>query len=237
MNSTPTPIIIGLLFKATPNWRSLLANISKIADQELGIFLQDISLEERKEIYRTFEASTVKKIPYVQLAVDTQDWEIKFFIEKFSTRIFSLPAVASSYQVIDRWPISEAGCLIENPSVEIKDPVFAHDVFSRPGIKGICLDTAALETKRLHQPKLYEADINILDHQVVNCVLISPVANTWYGRLLAKPFHLSSLSDLRYLKHFPQKYFSSPLILKLSNSFEEQLEVKKYLSTMFGDNV
>jgi hypothetical protein len=233
MNVSPSPIILGILFNKRPDWRSLLASIPESNEPEVGIFLQGVNIEERKEIYRALEASSIKKIPYTQLASDAQEWEIKFFIEKFSTSFFSIPATTSSYQIIDHWPSPAATCLIENPPLGINDPIFTQELMLRPGIKGVCLDTSVLEIKRIRQIKMYQADLAVLDHQEVSCLLVSPVSNSWFGRLFSKPYQLDSLSDLRYLKHFPQKYFSSMIVLQLSNSFEEQLEVKQYLQSVF----
>lgn len=235
-NQTPT-IIVGILFSKTPEWRSLLSTIPVALDNQMGLFLQGMGLEDRKEIYRIFETSPIKKIPYVQLASDAQDWEIKFFVEKFSTSVFSLPAVPSSLPIIDHWPLPSTPCLLENSSPEIKDSIFTQETMSRPGVNGVCLDVGALETKRLRQNKLYQADIAVLDHQTVSCVLISPIPHSTLGRLFAKPFRLESLSDLRYLKHFPPKFFSTMMVLELCNSFEEQLEVKQYLASVFGGSV
>ena len=237
MNTSSPMIIIGILFSKNPQWRSLLTTIPATLDNQLGLFLQGMGLEDRKEIYRLFEASSIKKIPYVQLASDTQEWEVKFFVEKFSTSVFSLPAVPTSLPIIDHWPLPTIPCLLENASLEIKDSIFTMETMSRPAVKGVCLNIGALETKRLRQPKLYQIDIAVLDHQTVSCVLVSPIPHSTIGRLLAKPNRLQSLSDLRYLKHFPPKYFSTMMVLQLGNSFAEQLEVKLYLTSVFGGSV
>ncbi len=237
MNNPSQTILLGILFSKTPEWRSLLATLSPVLDSQIGLFLQGVGIEDRKEIYRIFETSAIKKIPFVQLASDAQEWEIKFFVEKFSTSVFSLPAVSSSLALIDHWPLPNTPCLFENVASEIKDSIFNQEIMSRPTVKGVCLDVGALETKRLRQNKLYQADIGVLDHQIVSCALISPIPYSRIGRLFAKPNRLESLSDLRYLKHFPPKFFSGLMVLKLQNSFAEQLEVKQYLTSVFGGSV
>lgn len=237
MNNPSQKIILGIIFNKNSAWRSVLTAITPALDSQLGLFLQGIVLEERKEIYRLLEATPLKNIPYVQLATDSQEWEINFFVEKFATSVFSIPAVSSSLSVIDHWPVPSIACLLENVSPETADSIFTQDIMSRPGIKGVCLDSGALELKRLHQAKLYQVDIGVLDHQTVGCTIISPVPHSTLGRLLAKPNRLTSLTDLRYLKHFSPKFFSSMLVLKLYNTLEEQLEVKQYLASVYGGSV
>ncbi len=233
MNNPSSKIILGIIFNKNPGWRSVLSSITPALDSQVGLFLQGMILEDRKEIYRLLEATPLKNIPYVQLATDSQEWEINFFVEKFLTSVFSVPAVSSSLAIIDHWPVPNIACLLENVLPEISDSIFTQETMSRPGITGVCLDSGALESKRLHQAKQYQVDIGVLDHQVVNCTLISPIPHSTFGRLLAKPNRLTSLTDLRYLKHFSPKFFSSMLVLKLYNTFEEQLEVKQYLASVY----
>lgn len=237
MNIPPVPILFGCVLKDMPEWRDQIQSLIGFPDVQLGIFLQEVPLEQRKNFYTTLEASSIKNIPFVQLASDSQVWEIQYLVEKFSTSVFSLPAHASSLPVIDSWPEVEAVCVVENSSDEVKESIFNQDIFSHSRIKGICLDLGFLENKRIQKNEDYTKDILVLDHQSISCVTVSPLAVSWWEKLSFKPNHLTSLAQLRYLAHFPRHYFGSMVILKLNNSFEEQNEVRLYLNSILNPEI
>lgn len=237
MNNSSVTILFGCVFKNNAEWRSQLQSLINFPSTELGIFLQEVPLTQRKEIYTTLESSSIKNIPFVQLASDSQAWEIKYLAEKFSTQLFSLPALVSSFPIIDAWPEIEAVCVIENSPFNIKDSVFNQEVFNHTGIKGVCLDVSALEYKRIKKNEEYNKDIFVLDHHMISCVTVSSVVSSWWGKITSKPDFITSLNQLRYLAHFPQHYFRSMIILRLNNSFDEQNEVKLYLDSILNSNL
>jgi len=108
---------------------------------------------------------------------------------------------------------------------------------ARPGVKGICLDTAALETDRTRRAKVYQSRLYALDHHPVMCSVVSPVSTSFLSRFSSNSRRLTSLTSLRYLSNLPPKYLESMVVLKLDNFFDEQIEVKQYLEAIFGGSL
>lgn len=233
---TPHPsVLMGLVCNQGARWQTKLPSLVNLQVRELGLFLHDVPLATRREIYRELEKSSLVKIPYVQLALDADDSEIEYLVHKYSTAIFSLPPIAASYTIANRRAADPQTILIENPGPTLKTPEFSEEALSRPGIQGICLDTALLEGDRLHRSKVYQSNLYALDHHPVQCSVISPVPAGMFSRFSNKiSRHLSSLTSLRYLNNLPPKYLQTTLVLQLDNFFDEQVEVKQYLETIFG---
>lgn len=237
MLTSSSSLLFGLVCNQPLDWRSKLPSLTNLQIRELGLFLGGVPLATRREIYRELEKSSVVKIPYVQLPIEADDSEIEYIIQKYSTTIFSLPAVSAAYAVANRRLQAPQTILIENPGTEVAEAEFSEEALNRPGVKGICLDMAVLEDHRLHRPKVYQSQLYALDHHPVLCSVISPLATSWFQRFNKNSCRLTSLTSLRYLHNVPPKYRETKLVLKLDNFFDEQLEVKQYLEAIFGEAV
>lgn len=230
-------LLLGLVCNEPINWRSKLPSLSAFQVRELALYLSGVPLQTRREIYRELEKSSIVKIPYVQLPVDVVDSEIEYIVHKYSTTIFSLPALPAAYAIAARRVNAPQTMLIENPGPEIKDAEFTEESLGRPGVKGICLDTAALEADRVRRPKAYQSHLYALDHHPVACSVISPVSTSWLSRFSSNTRRLTSLTSLRYLTNLPPKFLHTTVALKLDNFFDEQIEIKQYLEAIFGGEV
>lgn len=227
------PIVVGLIATAHSPWREALASLPSLGIKELALFLREMDFDFRRELYQALDAGVVTKIPWVELPLDAREWEILYLSEKFGTNLFSLPADQASAALVKEWGDVKASILIENPEKKDKLPFFTSEFLSQTSAVGVCLDTAALERNRVHDKKSYDAVISTLDHNAVSAALVAPIAKSALRRFLGRPNRLLNLSDLHYLKHFPQAYLSKTIALKLDNSFEEQLEVRAYLQSFF----
>lgn len=228
-------VLMGLVCNQGANWQAKLSGLVNLQVRELGLFLYDVPLATRREVYRALEKSSVVKIPYVQLALDADDSEIEYLVHKYSTNIFSLPALPAAYTIANRRAAAPQVILIENPGPTNKTPEFSEEALARPGVQGICLDAALLEGDRLHRAKVYQSNLYALDHHPVQCCLVSPVPAGMFSRFSNQiSRRLTSLTSLRYLNNLPPKYIETMLVLQLDNFFDEQVEVKQYLETIFG---
>lgn len=237
MNASSLKIFFGLVCSPPYNWQAKFESLATLQVTELGLFLLGVPLATRREIYRRLEKSSVVKIPYVQLPLDADDSEIEYIVQKYKTSIFSLPPIAESYTIASRRASAPQTIVIQNPSPDIKNSEFNEEALARPGVAGICLDTATLEADRLHRPKLYQTNLFALDHHPVLCSLISPVSHSLLSRFTGNPSRLTNLNSLRYLHNIVPKYLATTLILKLDNFFDEQLEVKQYLETILSARI
>lgn len=237
MIESQSSLLLGLVCNQPFDWRSKLPSLSTFQIREIALYLNGIPLQTRREIYRELEKSSIVKIPYVQLPIDIVDSEIEYIVHKYSTTIFSLPALPAAYAIAARRVNAPQAMLIENPGPEIKGAEFTEESLGRPGIKGICLDTATLEIDRIRRPKVYHSCLYALDHHPVVCSVISPVSTSWLSRFSSNSRRLTSLTSLRYLTNLPPKYLHTTIALKLDNFFDEQIEIKQYLEAIFGGGV
>lgn len=102
---------------------------------------------------------------------------------------------------------------------------------------GICLDLSHLEDDRLFRPATYNHNAELIKKYGCGCNHISPSkkrfsflerGETKYPRN-QHPHFLENLSELDYLKNYPEKYFGKFAALEMENSIKEQLEAKNYL--------
>lgn len=227
-------ILVSLLVRPESNWREEITKFNTLGITEIALFIDFFSLEQRKEVYRLLATSSLKSAPYVHISNDFEEGEIEYLVTTYGTTVlglslnnFALAFIATMIKFSD---------LIapENPVEKKYIALFTDEALSRSGVSGVCLDIATLEYNRRYSKKQYQSAIHALDHHPLKATQIGPVSENWFKRIFRlKSRHLSTLTDLHYLKNVPGAYLSDLLVLDLKNSLEEQIEVKAYLESLF----
>ena len=102
---------------------------------------------------------------------------------------------------------------------------------------GICLDLAHLESSRVFRPETYKHNIKIIEKYPCGCNHIGPSKNySLFDKKERKEENhhhfLNNLSQMDYLKKYPQKYFSSFIALEVGNSIKEQLKIIDHIKSL-----
>ncbi len=231
-SSLSASILYGLTANPLTDWHGEIIKMAGLKIDTLALFLRDLPLESRRALYRDLEAAPPRSIPFVQLAADVEEWELRYLVAKYQTESFSLPASDTAFAFAGALAEPLPRMYIENPT-RIKDtPLFNESSCGRIHLSGVCLDTAALERNRVSDPKGYETVIRVLDHCSIGAAIISPVSESLLARFAKPSKRLDSLKQLRYLSHLPPSYFGEMIALNIENTFEEQVEIRAYLCAL-----
>lgn len=101
---------------------------------------------------------------------------------------------------------------------------------------GLCIDFSHLENDRIIFPERYEQSMRMIKSYKIGCAHLSAIRNEQHPdpekpEEMRFDFHkLINLSELDYLKNYPQEYFPEFMAIELENSLAEQLKVKEYLT-------
>ncbi|MFA6193636.1 MAG: hypothetical protein WC726_02110 [Parcubacteria group bacterium] len=231
-------IMLSLTTTPGSDWRAKVEEIDKLGLKEIALFPTCLEISERKELYALLEKTGLKQIPHVHLRNDDMDEnELKYFTEKYNTQVFNLHPKAESYDFIEKHGKYRKMIYVENLYRVINYELFNEEIFEKYEIAGICLDTAHLKSEQLIFPENYKERIRMLEKFSIGCNHISAImakSYNWEGVEIFDTHMLSDFSELDYLKEFPGKYFSDFVSIELENSFEQQLEAKKYIESIIN---
>jgi len=206
------------------NWKEKIEEIDKLGLQEVALFPTCLSRQQRQEMYDLIEKTGLKEIPFVHLRSDFDEEEIGWLKEKYKTQVFNTHS-ERLYPLKHSWDKYKKECIyLENthlglPSDELNE------------YAGICLDFSHLENDRLLFPERYNQTLEMIKNFKVGCAHLSAIRKEQHPdpERPEEPRYdwhlLEKISEMDYLKNYPQKYFPEFMAIELENSLEEQLEI------------
>lgn len=226
--------ILPTITTITPGkWRDKIAEVKKLKLKEVALFLTCLDQEQRKTLYALLKETSVKKVPFVHIRSDMELWELNYLANTYQTKAFNTHTKREHASLYDYGKYKKV-VFIEN----------TYGSFDEEEIKefgGICLDLSHLENERLLNPKIYLTNIAMLKKHPPSCSHVAAIRTKTFidenSRIKYSTHHLTSLSELDYLKRYPLAYFGSIAAIELENSIEEQLKVKEYLSALIKNKV
>ncbi len=218
-------------------WRQKIKEINKLKLKKVAVFPTCLSRPERKELYQLLKKSSVREIPFVHLRSDVSPEEIEYLIKNYNTKVFNIHTQVEYPLLYDLSRYSNM-IYIENTHLPFQDVELRK-------FAGICLDFSHLENERLLYPETYRTKLKFLKSYSIGCNHISAICPKPFfakqsvnGNTLREmhydSHYLHNLSELDYLKNYPQEYFSPFCALELENSLEEQLKAKDYILKLFS---
>jgi len=207
------------------NWQARIKEINKLGLKEIALFPTCLDKKSREKIYPLLEKAGVKQLPLVHIRSDMAPDELDFLIKKFQTRVFNLHT-HREYSHPKHFSKYRKMILIEN----VYQPLDAKEIKK---FSGICLDISHLENDRLMNPEKFQHNLKVLEKYPIGCNHISCLQKVLRRDLAGywryDSHFLKRLSQLDYLKNYPQKYFSSLITIELENTIEKQLKIRDYL--------
>ena len=228
-------ILLGLTTAGKSNWRDKVAELSTFNITEIALLPTVLNITQRKELYRLLEASPVQSIPYVHLCDDMSQAELDYLVSRFKTKIFSIHANEAGYKLLSAMPKYASIIYMENSPSDKLSKYFTKSMFDEHKVAGICLDLAHLENIRANNKPGYRRLQGLFNHYTIACNHVSAVNTNIFLKLFHKQVashDLKDLSELDYLRKFPENYFGKYMIIELDNSLQEQLEVQKHLTNV-----
>ena len=208
----------------TNEWQSKLDEINELKIDEVAVFIEWFNKKERPNLYKFLLKSSIKKIPFVHLRHDTNQEDIKFFIDNFKTQHFNIHE--EHFNILDQWKGYEDKLYLEmnydeqvDKSVEVEK------------IGGFCIDLSHFKSAiaRGGEEAAYifkrKGRVNFACNHL-----------NGYDPIEKRDKHLvADLKDFDYLTTLPKFVFGQVIALEVDNSIKEQLQFKKYLDKMLGD--
>lgn len=228
-------ILLGLTTTEKSNWRDKIKEISGFNIKEIALLPTMLDVNQRKELYRLLEASPIQSIPYVHLRDDMKQTELDYLVAKFKTKIFSIHANESGYQTLNTLPKYASMIYVENSPSDKLNKFFTKTKFEEHKVAGVCLDLSHLENVRQNNKQQYKKNQALLNHYPIICNHVSAISTNIFLKLFHKQVdshELKNLTELDYLRKFPENYFGKYIIIELENSLQEQLEIQKHLNNM-----
>jgi len=221
-------------------WRERILEINRLKIEEIAFFPTCLKQKERRELYKRLENSSIRKIPHVHIRTDFEDWEMDYFLRRFRTEIFNIHPrpEALKWRETKYWKKIFLENLYYYPKPNSRD-LFTKEAFKKYSIAGICLDLTHLASEKKIFPENYSKTVRLIKKHKIGCNHISGMGSKIYkekrsGLMIYETHFLESLNQLEYLKRMPIEYFSNIVSIELENSFEQQLEAKKYIESIIN---
>lgn len=231
-------ILLGLTTTPDSDWRGKIKEIDKLGIKEVALFPTFIELTDRKEMYALLEKTGLERIPHVHLRDDMEEWELDFLSNRYRAEVFNIHANRMNIRYIEENSKYLDIIFVENLG-EINDEYC--NVLK--GCAGICLDTSHWEDMgKIQKQEGYEKFLSLVENNKVGCCHISAISKEakkceHYITKKEMKFYsqhwLTNLNQLDYVKDYV-KYLPKYVSIELENSFEEQVEIKKYLEKIIN---
>lgn len=226
-------ILLGLTTTSQSDWRQKIADISTFKITKVALFLTGIGQEERKELYKLLEASTVLEIPHIHIRDDVELWEIDYLIERYHTVAINIHP-ESRYKWRYDYDKYQGMIFLENALIPT-----AAEMQRYPGL---CLDFAHWENRVLRfggqGDEITATLLEYIKQYPIGCCHISAIKKEPAFVPTVENFgnmydvhHFDELADFDYMKKYVA-YLPKYISLELENSFPQQLEAKKYLEKL-----
>lgn len=233
-------ILLGLTTTPASDWREKIREIYKFGIKEIALFLTGIGSDYRRELYSLLEKTRLKSIPHVHLRDDMNLEEIKYLEHKYNVKVFNVHNEKDPHPHLKAKDCLDAYRL--KIFVENTDDIPADEELKNFG--GICIDFSHWQDGIILKRPDYDRKMKDATKQFcIGCGHISAVGNTLIKsndiqlkEVAYENFskhHLDILSELDYIKKF-KEFIPDIVSIELTNSFEEQLKVKKYLEKIIN---
>lgn len=217
-------ILVGLTGHTEKQWRSKLKEIKKFKIRKISLFLERLSLKQRRKIYLALLKSGVKNIPVVHARNDMTSEEFAFLKNNFGTLYFTIHE--GHFRYLPRWKGFH-----KNLYLEMHADNFIPAVIKMKKIGGFCIDLAHF--KKSEDRWTEEFDYVMKREKILKYFACNHL-NGYSYRQKTDLHTIKHLKDLNYLKTLPKFLFSKNIALEMSNSISQQLKFKKYLIKMFS---
>lgn len=227
-------VLLGLTTTTHSDWRKKIRDIRKFDLREIALFVTGVGKFEREEIYRKLERSQIEKIPHVHARDDFDELEIDYLVERFGVEFFNIHAMESCKHFLSMKKHLDK-IYIENSPMMSKE----NFEFYIEHTAGVCIDFSHWESfKRKFPHKKYGDFIHVLKTHKIGCCHVSGVKIEPFAVDHNKKFSVHSIDDLYELDYMKKyvKYLPRYVSLELENSFEQQLQAKKYLEKIIREH-
>ncbi|OQA03559.1 MAG: hypothetical protein BWY68_00703 [bacterium ADurb.Bin400] len=217
-------ILVSVTTADDVDWRGAINEVSKFGINRFALFLTGLNSEQREECYQTLSTLPNITIPFIHARTDMTLDEYELLSAHFGTELFNIHPL-SDYPLIHDYTKIASHILVENAGHLTKEDI--------KQFGGICLDISHLENYRLSGSPRYEAVCQLLEDYPVKANHVSAITSKPYrdydDAMKYANHTLTNLSQVDYLKNYPDRYFAPYIAIELTNNIESQLKIKEYM--------
>ncbi len=185
---------------------------------KISLFLERLSIPERKKVYNRLEKSSIKEIPLLHLREDMNIDELRFFKNKYRTKYFTIHE--EHFKIIKRWKGFYKNLYLEMN----KDNIVNRNVIVEK-IGGFCVDLSHFKSAEEKWSQEFTYVLKRSNQKIFACNHL----NGYSYRRNTDMHRINSLNDFKYLKTLPEFLFGDLIAIEADHSIKKQLEFKKYL--------
>jgi len=228
MENIKHEILLGLTTTPASDWRGKVEEMKKFGIKKIALFPTFLNVEQRKELYMLLEELDGLEIPHVHLrAGDMEEWEMEMFEKKYKTEVYNIHAGRYVGEFLEKY----------------KDKIYIENHFRTINEKqiewfaGVCLDVQHFKRVLFKSLSAYRQTRYFLGKYRIGCCHISalPKIKNIFKRIAKNVggHYMITLDELDYVADY-ENYMPRYMSIELENSFEEQLEAKKYLEKILN---
>lgn len=217
------------------DWQAKIDEIDRLGLKEMAFFPTCLKPDERQELYKRLEKTSLQCIPHVHLRNDVTYQEIAYLINTYKTKIFNHHS-ENEFPVLSDWSGYTDIIYIENSEI-------IPTAKELENYAGLCLDFAHWENGRLLKQSKYSGFSEIVNQFPIGCGHISAIRPAPERDNNPNPdsqpgydsHWLKDLSELDYLAKY-QAYLPPIISMELENSLSTQIEAIAYLNKLLKES-
>lgn len=229
INFAKKRISVSITGKKEKDWRDKLDEINDLKIKEVSLFLELYDKAQREKIYKALLDSKIKNIPLVHIRHDMTKDELKFLKNTYKTRYFTLHEINFQQDDILKWK-----GFYKNLCLEMNFDDFVSKKVKVEKIDGFCVDLAHFKVGMEMLNKDFEY---VFDRKENRKYFDCNHLNGWNPKTNRDMHTIHDLSNFDYLRTMPKLLFGKVIALETFNSIKEQLEFKKYLTSMLNEKL
>lgn len=221
-------LLLSITGRTPKEWQDKLQEIQDRNIQEIALFLEFYSPEEKQAIYRALTDSCIKSIPLVHLRHDMVADELAFLQKNFGTTYFTCHEENFTQGNVQQWQAFHKDIYLEmNFDNMVSEKVVVES------IGGFCVDLAHFKCGMEKNSKDFQYVMARKDTSVITCNHL----NGWDPQKNIDMHAIKSIADFDYLATLPDFVFGKYIALEMFHSIKEQLEFKEYLAGLLAQKL
>ncbi len=210
------------------DWKKQFSDLKRLGVKEAGLFLTTLKRGERKEFYKSLEKSGIEFVPQVHIREDfTAEealWLAKTYgVEYFTIHIFLLKEFSN-------WKLAKKLCVEYNPSEFFGENLKSLKLMDK--VAGFCIGiTHYYLAQRYHFNDNFKLINKLIKIYPIAINHLNGVSKKNNGEFSFDDMHFikNMKEDFEHLSQMPKNLFVKDIFLEMSNSIEQQLEIRNYL--------
>jgi len=212
-------ILIGLTAKKGKGWKKKLEEIKKYKIKRFALFVEEIPLKKRPELYKELLKLDIEEIPLIHIREDITVEELEFFKKNFKTNCFTIHE--NHFDNLPFWEKFSQDLFLEfNRDGIVDTRVDMHK------IGGFCVDFSHFKASEEDWSNEFEY---ILERRDISKYFKCNHLNGYSYKENRDLHRVKNLKEFAYLKTLPLFLFGEDIALEMYNSVEQQLKFKEYL--------